>query len=53
MHDGKICQLDGPTDMDDPESGDKFRQTLMKNIDNSWDRFMQALNKDMEIWFEN
>ena len=53
MHDGKICQLDRQTDMDDPELGDKFRQTLMKNIDNSWDRFMQALNKDMEIWFEN
>ena len=48
MHDGKICQLDGQTDMDDPESGDRVRQTLMKNIDNSWDRFMQALNKDME-----
>ena len=48
MHDGKICQLDGQTDMDDLESGDRFRQTLMKNIDNLWDRFMQALNKDME-----
>ena len=56
MHDGKICQLDGQTDMDDPESGDRIRQTLMKNIDNLFDRFMQALNKDTYLksfLFEN
>ena len=44
MHDGKICQLDGQTDMDDPESGDRFRQTL-KDIN-------KDMNKDMEMWFE-
>ena len=46
MHDNKICQLDGQIDMDDPESGDKISQTLMENNDISWDRFMQAFNKD-------
>ena len=46
MHDSKICQLDGQTDMDDPESGDKISQTLMESTDIRWDRFMQALNKD-------
>ena len=49
MHDSKICQLDGQTDMDNPESGDRVRQTLMKNIDNSFDRFMQALNKEVKM----
>ena len=45
MHDGKICQLDGQTDMDDPESGDIFRPTLLKDIKiDMWN------NK--ELWFE-
>ena len=45
MHDSKICQLDGQTDMDDPESGDIFRPTLLKDIKiDMWN------NK--ELWFE-
>ena len=45
MHDSKICQLDGQTDMDNPESGDIFRPTLLKDIKiDMWN------NK--ELWFE-
>ena len=45
MHNSKICHLDGETDMDDPESGDIFRPTLLKDIKiDMWN------NK--ELWFE-
>ena len=44
MHDSKICQLDGQTDIDDPELGESFRQTLKDTKMDMWN------NK--ELWFE-